>query len=485
MGSARQFCHVFVARDDKAKREVKMRVWVCVAFVACLANFAAAAPARLPQLQTPERVVPQYQAQVQLSFAPVVAKVAPAVVNVYTSRVVRQAVNPFFQQFFGQGPTRSRVEQSLGSGVIVRGDGIVLTNNHVVSGAQDIKVALTDRREYQAKVLLADARTDLAVLKIDAGREQLPFLQFGDSDRVQVGDLVLAIGDPFGVGQTVTSGIVSALARSNGGASDYQFFIQTDAAINPGNSGGALVTMDGRLIGINSSIVSSSGGNIGIGFAIPANMARVVVDGALGGGIKRAWLGADGQGVTAEVARSLGMARPEGVLLSQVHPRGPAAQAGLRRGDIVASIDGFAITDANALRYRVVTHRPGDTVSVKYYRDGAPRDVSVRVALPPDEGRSESMIGENNPLQGARVANITPALADEMQMDMMATGVVVVAVSDASPAGRFGFQQGDVVRQINGERIGNVADLKRALDASDEWRISLQRGDRTLNLAVR
>src|SRR5689334_3052089 len=260
-----------------------MRLFVLTALLIC------ATGAALSQ----DRAVPQSQAQVQLSYAPIVARAAPAVVNVYSNRIVRQAVNPFFQQFFGEGPMRSRVEQSLGSGVIVRSDGVILTNHHVVNGGTDIKVALTDRREYTARILLSDPRTDLAVLKIDPGRDVLPALQFGDSDRIQVGDLVLAIGDPFGVGQTVTSGIVSALARSNGGASDYQFFIQTDAAINPGNSGGALITMDGRLIGINSSIVSSSGGNIGIGFAIPSNMARVVVDGALnGGGLQRPWLGA-------------------------------------------------------------------------------------------------------------------------------------------------------------------------------------------------
>ena len=263
-----------------------------------------------------ERAVPQSQAQVQLSYAPIVARAAPAVVNVYSNRIVRQAVNPFFQQFFGEGPMRSRVEQSLGSGVIVRGDGVILTNHHVVNGGTDIKVALTDRREYTARILLSDPRTDLAVLKIDPGGETLPALQFGDSDRIQVGDLVLAIGDPFGVGQTVTSGIVSALARSNGGASDYQFFIQTDAAINPGNSGGALVTMDGRLIGINSSIVSGSGGNIGIGFAIPSNMARIVVEGALSGGIQRPWLGADG---------------PGGDRRARAQPRSPAAR---RRADL-------------------------------------------------------------------------------------------------------------------------------------------------------
>ena len=452
-----------------------MRLWILTALLVCGASAA------LPQ----DRVVPQSQAQVQLSYAPIVARAAPAVVNVYSNRIVRQAVNPFFQQFFGEGPMRSRVEQSLGSGVIVRGDGVVLTNHHVVNGGSEIKVALTDRREFTARVLLSDPRTDLAVLKIDPGAETLPALPFGDSDRIQVGDLVLAIGDPFGVGQTVTSGIVSALARSNGGASDYQSFIQTDAAINPGNSGGALVTMDGRLIGINTSIVSASGGNIGIGFAIPSNMARVVVDGALSGGIQRPWLGVEGQGVTAEIARSMGLPRPEGVLISQVHPRSPAAQGGLQRGDVVLSIDGFTVDDSNAMRYRVATKRPGETVSVRYYRDGLARTASLRVAPPPDDARDESTISGRNPMQGARVANITPALADELQMDLMASGVVVVSIDNASAAQRFGLRQGDVVRQVNNERVANVAQLRRALDSADGWRIILQRGDQTLNLAVR
>jgi serine protease Do len=283
----------------------------------------------------------------------------------------------------------------------------------------------------------------------------------------------------------VTSGIVSALARSNGGASDYQFFIQTDAAINPGNSGGALITMDGRLIGINSSIVSSSGGNIGIGFAIPSNMARVVVEGALNGGVKRPWLGAEGQAVTAELARSMGLPRPEGVLLSQVHPRSPAAQGGLRQGDVVFAIDGFAVDDSNAMRYRVATKRPGDAVSVRYYRDGTARTVSLRVSLPPDDARDESTISGRNPMEGARVANITPALADELQMDLMATGVVVLSIDDSSSAERFGFREGDIARQVNNDRITNVAQLRRALDEADAWRITLQRGDQTLNMAVR
>jgi Do/DeqQ family serine protease len=452
-----------------------VRAFLAIALIASLAGAAAAQ----------ERLVPQSPAQMQLSFAPIVQKAAPAVVNVYSNRIVPQAINPFFQQFFGEGAVRNRVEQSLGSGVIVNPNGVILTNQHVINGGQEIRVALTDRREFQARILLSDPRTDLAVLKIEPGGQPLPYLQFGDSDRVQVGDLVLAIGDPFGIGQTVTSGIISALARSNGGADDYQFFIQTDAPINPGNSGGALVTMDGRLIGINSSIVSSSGGNVGIGYAIPANMARIVVDGALNGGIKRPWLGADGQAVTAEIARSLGLARPEGVLIAQVHPRSPAAQAGIRRGDVVISLDGFDVGDSNALRYRVATRRPGDTISVRYWRDGMVQTVSLRVALPPDDARKETTIGGANPMQGARVANITPALADEMQMDMMAAGVVVLAIADASQAERFGFEQGDIIRQINGARIETVAQLRRALDGADGWEIALQRGSRTLTLAVR
>jgi serine protease Do len=431
------------------------------------------------------RVVPQSAAQVQLSFAPVVAKVAPAVVNVYARRVVRQAVNPFFQQFFGAGSMRERVEQSLGSGVIVRSDGVIITNNHVIEGGQDIQVALPDRREFEARVLLADPRTDLAVLKIDPKGDTLPALEFGDSDALQVGDLVLAIGDPFGVGQTVTSGIVSALARSNGGATDYQFFIQTDAAINPGNSGGALVTLDGRVVGINSSIVSASGGNIGIGFAVPSNMAKLVVDGALGGGIKRPWIGADGQAVTGDIARGLGMARPEGVLISDVYPGGPAAEAGLARGDVVISIDGFPIDDPQAMRYRVVTKKPGDLARLRYVRQGASREATLRIALPPDTGRNETTIAARNPMQGARVANITPALADEMQMNLMSKGVVVMSVEGPSAAARFGFQHGDIVREINGERVASVAELNRVLGSADAWRMVLQRGDQTINFSVR
>jgi Do/DeqQ family serine protease len=433
------------------------------------------------------RAVPQSTAQMQLSFAPVVAKVAPSVVNVYSRRVVRQPVfnNPFFN-FFGQGPMANRVLQSLGSGVIVRPDGIILTNNHVIKDAQEITVALPDRQEFPAKVVLADERTDLAVLKIDTKGQRLPALPFGDSDRIQVGDLVLAIGDPFGVGQTVTSGIVSALARTQIGASDYQFFIQTDAAINPGNSGGALVTLDGRLIGINSAIFSQTGGNIGIGFAIPSNMARQVVEGALGGGIKRPWFGADGQAVTQDIARGLGLQRPVGVAVTQVYPGSPAAAAGLAKGDVVLAVDNFEVDDPQALRYRVATLKPGETATIKVFHAGATREVSVKVTAPPENPpRDETLISGQNPMRGAKVANLSPAVADEMQIGLFARGVVVVSVASGSPAARFGFQEGDVVRQINQQKISNVAELKTALASNQGWAMAIQRGNQTLMLSVR
>ncbi|MGH7088404.1 MAG: trypsin-like peptidase domain-containing protein, partial [Stellaceae bacterium] len=298
----------------------------------------------LPALS--ETRAPPTREAIRLSFAPIVKVAAPAVVNVYSRRVVRQQPlfdDPVFRQFFGDnspfGRARERVQSSLGSGVIVDPSGLIVTNDHVVKEAQQIRVVLSDRREFEAKVLLADARADLAVLKIDPHGAALPALALGDSDRLEVGDLVLAIGDPFGVGQTVTSGIVSALARS-AGVSDFRSFIQTDAAINPGNSGGALVDLDGRLVGINTAIFSQSGGSIGIGFAIPAAMLRPMLQAALHGGrIVRPWLGASGQPVTAEIAPTLGLAHPEGVLVKDVAADSPAAKAGLHIGDVILDVE--------------------------------------------------------------------------------------------------------------------------------------------------
>ena len=460
--------------DTKIMRSVLVAV-----LVAALAGHA----------QAQSRAVPQSPAQMQLSFAPLVAKVAPSVVNVYSRRVVRQALfnDPFFSRFFGQGPMANRVQRSLGSGVIVRADGTILTNNHVIKDAQEITVALPDRREFPARVVLSDDRTDLAVLRIDTKGERLPALSFGDSDRIQVGDLVLAIGDPYGVGQTVTSGIVSALARTQIGASDYQFFIQTDAAINPGNSGGALVTMDGRLIGVNSAIYSQTGGSVGIGFAIPSNMARVVLEGAVSGGtIRRPWFGAEGQTVTSDIARSLGLSRPQGVVISEVYPNSPAARAGLVKGDVVLAIDNFAVDDPQALRYRVATLKPGDSTTIKFIHGGAQSEATVKVTTPPESTpRETTTIGGQNPMQGAKVANLSPALADELQLDALAKGVVVITVAPGTPAARFGFRQGDIVRQINGQKIGSVSGLKSALVSQQGWAMAIQRGGQVLTLTVR
>jgi Do/DeqQ family serine protease len=436
--------------------------------------------------------VPQSMGQVQLTFAPIVKRVAPAVVNVYARTVVRQQVNPLFsdplfQQFFGVSPQfRQRVEQSLGSGVIVRADGVILTNNHVVEGGQDIVVALSDKREFKARVLLADSKTDLAVLKIDTKGEKLPTVDFADSDRVQIGDLVLAIGDPFGVGQTVTMGIVSALARTQVSASDYQFFIQTDAAINPGNSGGALVTMAGQLAGINTAIFSRTGQYAGIGFAIPANLARRVVESALGGGgVKLAWIGADGQPVTADIARTLGLPRPEGVLLKEVYPGGPVANAGLKTGDAILSVDGTEVDDMQGLNYRIATHKPGDIVKLHVASGGAQRDVAATLALPPENPpRQLAAIGGHNPLTGAKVENLSPAVATDFSLALTAKGVVAVEVSDGSIAAGQGFQPGDIVRSVNGAAIGSVGQLQGALAGATSWDMVVDRGGQRLTLHV-
>ncbi len=471
-----------------------MKRTIFAAFCAVLmaAGQAWAGPPTLKAAPQPASV-PQSMNQVQLTFAPVVKKVAPAVVNVYARSIVRQQVNPFvndpfFQQFFGASPEfQKRVQQSLGSGVIVRADGVILTNYHVVKGGQDIVVALADKREFKARVLQADARTDLAVLKIDTRGEKLPTVQFGNSDSLQVGDLVLAIGDPFGVGQTVTMGIVSALARTQISASDYQFFIQTDAAVNPGNSGGALITTDGKLAGINTAIYSRTGEYAGIGFAIPANLARRVVEGALsGGGVKLAWIGGDGQAVTSDIAATLGLPHPEGVLIKSVYPGGPLANAGVKSGDVVLAVDGASVDDMQGLNYRVATHKTGDTVKLTVYSGGKSRDVDVTLSLPPETpARDVTMISGRNPVAGAKVENLSPAVASDLQMDLMSKGVVVTDVADGSFAANYGFQPGDIIKSLNGQSIGSVADLKSGLArAGGQWAIVVDRNGRRLTLNV-
>lgn len=441
-----------------------------------------------PAAAQERRVVPQSSAQLTLSYAPIVQRVAPAVVNVYATHVVENRnpflADPFFRQFFGGLPSR-QVERSLGSGVIVDPAGLVVTNFHVISGASQVKVALSDKREFDADIVLKDPRSDLAVLRIKNAHQRFPTLQFDDSDKLQVGDVVLAIGDPFGVGQTVTHGIVSALARTQLGTSDYQFFIQTDAPINPGNSGGALVDMNGRLVGINSAIASSSGGSEGIGFAIPANLVRVVVASAEAGSqaVRRPWLGAKLQEVTPGIADSLGLKIPAGALVASVTPGSPAAAAGLKAGDLIVSIDGAAVEDPNGFDYRFATKPLGGTAQLGIRRQG--REAVIPVALRPIPNRPSDQvaIGGSSPFSGATVANLTPALADQLRLDPQADGVVITAVADGSAADSIGFRPGDIVVAVNNHKIERSADLSRIADSgSQTWRITIRRGNQQISV---
>ena len=444
-----------------------------------------------------ERVVPESQVAVKQSFAPVVKKAAPAVVNVYVQHRVEQTASPFlddpfFRQFFGDsfGIPRERIENSLGSGVLASPDGVVVTNNHVIqgSGEAEITVALSDGREFPAKVVLKDDQSDLAVLRLDAKGVQFPSIVFADSDSLEVGDLVLAIGDPFGVGQTVTSGIVSALARTQVGISDYQFFIQTDAAINPGNSGGALVNMDGKLIGINTAIFSRSGGSHGIGFAIPSNMVRLVVQAALKGGkVQRPWLGASLQPVTPDIAESLGLAAPSGALVSNVRANGPAARAGLQAGDVVVGVDDKPVQDPHAFQYRFVTKGIGGQANLSVLRKGQKLTTTIALIAPiEDPPRDARDLGGHHPLTGCKIANLSPAVAQELGIDDDSRmGVVVLDVKDKTPAARIGVKRGDIVVAVNNEKVKSVAQLVSVLDlAGGGWRLSVERDGKVYNLAI-
>ena len=455
--------------------------------VVLLLSLLAATP-----LAAQERRVPQSPAELRLSYAPIVQRVQPAVVNVYAAKVVQNR-NPFlddpiFRRFFGlQGGPQEQMQRSLGSGVMVDASGLVVTNVHVIEGADEVKVSLSDKREFEAEIVLKDSRTDLAVLRLKGTRETFPTLDLANSDDLLVGDVVLAIGNPFGVGQTVTHGIVSALARTQVGITDYQFFIQTDAAINPGNSGGALVDMTGRLVGINTAIYSKSGGSQGIGFAIPANMVRVVVASAKSGGkaVKRPWLGARLQAVTPEIAESLGLRSPTGALVASVIPNSPAAKAGIKSSDLIVSIDGQTVDDPNAFDYRFATRPLGGNAQIEVQRSGKPVKVAVALETAPDTGRNEMVINGRSPFQGAKVANISPAVADELHLDADTEGVVVLEPGDGTTAANVGFQKGDVIMAVNNQKIAKTADLDKASRESARiWRITVLRGGQQINVTL-
>lgn len=459
-----------------------------VALAAGLAGFSG--------LTASAQQVPRSQAQVKLSFAPVVKQAAPAVVNIFTRRIVRQRRrspmfdDPFFRRFFGEGPSSSaprRMQNSLGSGVIVSANGFVVTNNHVIKGADEIRVVLSDGREFDAKAVLKDVKTDLAVLRIRA-KQRLPFLRFLDSDRLEVGDLVLAIGNPFGVGQTVTSGIVSALARSQVGISDYQFFIQTDAAINPGNSGGALIDVDGRLVGINTAIFSRSGGSNGIGFAIPANMVRVVVQSARqgGAGVRRPWLGAEIQKLTPEIAEAMGLKRRRGALVKGVYPKSPAARAGLKRGDVIHSVGDTPVNHPQELNYRLATRELGTTVDIGVVRNRKRITARLQLQTPPeDPPRNTRLLKGRHPFDGAEVANLSPALADELKLALNRRGVVVMTAKKGI-ARKLRFRRGDVIVRVEGEEVRSVRHLQRILRRGPlpDWTFTVQRGKRLFRTTV-
>jgi Do/DeqQ family serine protease len=439
-----------------------------------------------------DRRVPASPSDIRLSYAPIVQRVQPAVVNVYAAKVIQNRNplldDPIFRRFFGGGGQQpEQMQRSLGSGVMIDASGLVVTNNHVIEGADQVKVSLSDKREFEAEIVLKDSRTDLAVLRLKDTKEKFPTLDFANSDELLVGDVVLAIGNPFGVGQTVTHGIVSALARTQVGITDYQFFIQTDAAINPGNSGGALVDMTGKLAGINTAIFSRSGGSQGIGFAIPANMVRVVVASAKSGGkaVKRPWLGARLQAVTPEIAETLGIKTPSGALVANVTPNSPASKAGLKLSDLIVAIDGQSVDDPNAFDYRFATRPLGGTAQVEVQRGGKPVKLSIALETAPDTGRDEITITSRSPFQGAKVANISPAVADELHLDSSVEGVVVTELADDATAANVGFQKGDIILAVNNQKIAKTSDLEKATrEASRMWRIVVVRGGQQINVTL-
>jgi len=454
---------------------------------------AQPAPAVQP---APPVQVPQSAQQAKMSFAPVVHKVSPAVVNVYATRVQQQPRNsfledPIFRRFFGGGGggavPRERVQRSLGSGVIVDPAGFVVTNHHVIEGMTEVKVALADKREFEAEIVLRDPRTDLAILRI-RGSEPFAALALGNSDTLEVGDLVLAVGNPFGVGQTVTQGIVSALARTQVGVTDYQFFVQTDAAINPGNSGGALVDVEGRLIGVNTAIFSQSGGSHGIGFAIPVNMVKIVIASAKSGSkaVKRPWFGARLQTVSSDLVEGLKLDRPTGALVASVVDKGPAAEAGLKTGDVILAVDGVTVDDPDAFGFRFATKGLTGTAPLTVLRGGQRNTMTVKLAPAPEtRPRQPIVIRGRWPLSGVTAMNLSPAVAEELSVDTASEGVVVSEVVDDSPAAGIGLRKGDIIVAVDGDKVENSRDLgKMGRERQYYWKLTIQRGAEVITTIV-
>ncbi len=447
-----------------------------------------------------QRQVPQSQGQIVLSYAPLVAQSAPAVVNIYTSAKVKVRGgglspffnDPFFSKFFdsgvlgrGLGRIQEKEISTLGSGVIVSSDGLVITNNHVVKEGGEIKVVLNNKQEFDAKLVISDEKSDLALLKIEVDRK-LPYLHIAQHDNLQVGDIVLAIGNPFGVGQTVTGGIVSALARTAVGIGDYDFFIQTDAAINPGNSGGALVNMQGELVGINTAIYSKTGTSAGIGFATPSIMAKIILDNYRRGNSKviRPWFGASTQNVTAELAESLGLDKPVGVLIKEIFPKSSAEDAGIKTGDVIVSINDKEVSDEDFLRFYMATYSIGQKAKLNIMRSGQYRTVDILMEEAKEYPlRNTTEIKGNNPMEGAIVENLSPVLADEIGISI-SKGVIIRDVPLGSYAARI-FKSGDILESVNGINIKEVNQLVKLLNQPKKgWKIKARRGAQTISISI-
>jgi Do/DeqQ family serine protease len=448
--------------------------------------------------QDTDRALPESRTEMQLSFSPLVKKIAPAVVNIYTKRVVTRSYHPFmndpmFAPFFENqqfgGRMKKQVEGALGSGVIIDGSGLIVTNSHVVREAQEITVVLNDGREFDAMVALVDEPSDLALLRVDTKGEELPAAMLKPSESLEVGDMVLAIGNPFGVGQTVTSGIVSALARSSLNISDFNFFIQTDAAINPGNSGGPLVSMDGGVIGINSAIYSRDGGSLGIGFAIPSEMVASVIAAEKGGGegVVRPWLGVTAQPVTNDIAQSLDLVRPVGALITMLHESSPLAKAGLKVGDVVTSVNGKDIHDPSEMKFRMATVPLGQKATMEAIRTGTKKTYEVEAMAAPDKpARDETKLQGAHLLNGAVIANMNPAVAVELGLfGKEEEGVVVLKVSEGTSAARI-VAAGDILVEINGKKITKTTDAEKALkNAGQGLSLIVRSQGRTRRLLIR
>ena len=483
----------------KRKIEVRRSVAVLILIVVLVGGLvAASAPKWSGTGRVPVYVDTSVRTEAQLpqaGFAPVVKKVLPAVVNISSSKVVREQTgmspfdDPFFQQFFGNQMWRQfhvpqeRREESLGSGVIISPDGYIVTNNHVVDGASKVKVFLPDKREFEGRVIGKDTKTDIAVVKIDA--TNLPTVVLGDSKKLEIGDYVLAVGDPFGIGETVTMGIVSAKGRGGLDIEDYEDFIQTDAAINPGNSGGALIDSHGDLVGINTAILASNGGgNQGIGFAIPVNMVRHVMDQIIRNGkVVRGWLGASVQEVTPVMAKVFGMNNAGGAVVDEVTPNSPAAGAGLKQGDIITAVNDQPVSGPNELRLRIADMAPGSVAHLQVLRNGQQHSITVKVGTLPDkqERASAEQSGEQSGLAGLHVQTLTPSVAQDLGLPSSTHGVVVTTVSDDSAAADAGLQHGDVIEQVDRQPVRNVGEFERAVSkaGNDAIVLLVNRGGQT------